>query len=313
MVSCLSDIPGLNVREDVPLRELTRFGLGGPARVLADAATEGGLAAALAYLCETGLPHALIGGGSNLIASEAGFTGVVLRYTAPKIDINGPLLIAEAGAVLQHLVDFSIEKGLKGLETMTGIPGWVGGAVYGNAGAYGHSIQERIEWVRFFDGQRFREISNAECDFRYRESVFKVRKDWIIVATALRLDPADPLELRATADRILKIRNEKYPPTMRCAGSIFKNLILADLTREIRAKIPPAVIREGKVPSAYFLQEVGAKGMLNGSIRVADYHANLIYNAGGGTADQLREVIDTLKLRVKSAYGLELEEEVQYL
>ena len=313
MVSCLSDIPGLDVREDVPLREVTRFGLGGPARVLADAVTESGLAAAVAYLCGAGLPHALIGGGSNLIASDAGFTGVVLRCTAAKIDIKGPLLIAEAGAVLQHLVDFSIERGLKGLETMTGIPGWVGGAVYGNAGAYGHSIQERIQWVRFFDGQRFREISNAECDFRYRESIFKVRKDWIVVAAALRLDPADPLELRASADGILKIRNEKYPPTMRCAGSIFKNLILADLAPDIRAKVPSGVIREGKVPSAYFLQEVGAKGMLNGSIQVADYHANLIFNAGGGTAEQLREVIETLKLRVKNAYGLELEEEVQYL
>jgi UDP-N-acetylmuramate dehydrogenase len=313
MVSCLSGIPGLDVREDVPLHELTRFGLGGPARVLADAVTESGLAAAVAHLCGAGLPHALIGGGSNLIASDAGFTGVVLRYTAPKIDIKGPLLIAEAGAVLQHLVDFSIERGLRGLETMTGIPGWVGGAVYGNAGAYGHSIQERIQWVRFFDGQRFREISNAECDFRYRESIFKVRKDWIVVAAALRLDRADPLELRASADGILKIRNEKYPPTMRCAGSIFKNLILADLAPDIRAKVPSSVIREGKVPSAYFLQEVGAKGMLNGSIQVADYHANLIFNAGGGTAEQLREVIETLKLRVKNAYGLELEEEVQYL
>jgi UDP-N-acetylmuramate dehydrogenase len=313
MVSCLSGIPGLDVREDVPLREVTRFGLGGPARVLADAVTESGLAAAVAYLCRAGLPHALIGGGSNLIASDAGFTGVVLRYTAAKIDINGPLLIAEAGAMLQHLVDFSIERGLRGLETMTGIPGWVGGAVYGNAGAYGHSIQERIEWVRFFDGQRFREISRAECDFRYRESIFKVRKDWIIVAAALRLDHADPLELRASADGIIKIRNEKYPPTMRCAGSIFKNLILADLAPDIRAKVSSTVIREGKVPSAYFLQEVGAKGMLNGSIQVADYHANLIFNAGGGTAEQLREVIETLKLRVKNAYGLELEEEVQYL
>ena len=313
MVSCLSGIPGLDVREDVPLREVTRFGLGGPARVLADAVTESGLAAAVAHLCGAGLPHALIGGGSNLIASDAGFTGVVLRYTAPKIDIKGPLLIAEAGAVLQHLVDFSIERGLRGLETMTGIPGWVGGAVYGNAGAYGHSIQERIQWVRFFDGQRFREISNAECDFRYRESIFKVRKDWIVVAVALRLDPADPLELRASADGIIKIRNVKYPPTMRCAGSIFKNLILADLPPDIRAKVPATVIREGKVPSAYFLQEVGAKGMLNGSIQVADYHANLIFNAGGGTAEQLREVIETLKLRVKNAYGLELEEEVQYL
>ena len=313
MLSRLSGARGLQIREDVQLSEVTRFALGGPARVLADASTEDALVAAMNALCESGFPYALIGGGTNLIASDTGFRGVVLRYTANKIHLKGGLLTVEAGAMLQHLVDFCIEQGLQGLETMTGIPGWVGGAIYGNAGAYGQAIQERVEWVRFFDGQRFREIGNADCDFRYRESIFKVRKDWIVVAAGLRLETGDPRRLRVIADDILKIRNEKYPPTMRCAGSIFKNLILAELPGSIRARVPDAVIREGKVPSAYFLQEVGAKGMANGGIHVADYHANLIYNSGGGTAAQVREVIETLKLRVKSTYGLELEEEVQYL
>lgn len=313
MVSRLLGVPGLQVCENVRLGDLTRFGLGGPARFLADASTEDALATALSAVRKEGCPHALIGGGTNLIVSDEGFPGVVLRYTANRIEANGNVATVEAGALLQELVDFSIGRGLKGLETMTGIPGWVGGAIYGNAGAYGHSIQERIEWVRFFDGERFREIDNNACDFRYRESIFKLRKDWIIVAAGLRLDSADPAQLRATADDTLKIRNEKYPPTMCCAGSIFKNLLLAELHSDIRAKVPEKVVREGKVPSAYFLEQVGAKGMAKGSIRVANYHANLIYNSGGGTACRLRELIETLKLRVKSAYGLELEEEVQYL
>jgi UDP-N-acetylmuramate dehydrogenase len=313
MIARLSGIQGLSVCENVPLRDLTRFGLGGPARFLADASTEDALDAALTELIKARFPHTLIGGGSNLIASDRGFPGVVLRYTAKDIQADGPLLIVDAGAVLQDLVNFTIEQGLKGLETMTGIPGWVGGAVYGNAGAYGHSINERIEWLRFFDGQGFREIGNADCDFRYRESVFKRQKDWIVVKAALRLSPSDPALLRSTADDILKVRNEKYPPTMQCAGSIFKNLILAELPGSLRDRIPEKVIREGKVPSAYFLQEVGAKGMVNGGIRVADYHANLIYNSGGGTAEELRQIIETLKLNVKNTYGLELEEEVQYL
>jgi len=313
MVSRLLGVPGLQVCENVLLRDLTRFGLGGPAQFLVDASTEDSLAAALSAVRKGTCPHALIGGGTNLIVSDEGFPGVVLRYTASRIEADGSVMSVQAGALLQELVDFSIARGLRGLETMTGIPGWVGGAIYGNAGAYGHSIQERIEWVRFFDGARFREIDNRACDFRYRESIFKLRKDWIIVAAALRLDPEDSAQLQATADDILKIRNEKYPPTMRCAGSIFKNLLLADLPSEIRAKVPEKVVREGKVPSAYFLEQVGAKGMVNGPIAVANYHANLIYNSGGGTARWLRELIETLKLRVKSTYGLELEEEVQYL
>jgi UDP-N-acetylmuramate dehydrogenase len=196
---------------------------------------------------------------------------------------------------------------------MTGIPGWVGGAIYGNAGAYGHSIHERVESVRFFDVASVREIGNAACEFRYRDSVFKRQKDWIILSAVLRLDRADPAELRATAEGILKIRNEKYPPTMRCAGSIFKNLILTELPAAVQARIPERVVREGKVPSAYFLEVAGAKGMVNGGVRVATYHANLIYNDGGGTALEVRQLIGELKRRVRDQFGIELEEEVQYI
>jgi UDP-N-acetylmuramate dehydrogenase len=304
---------GLDVREDVQLRNLTRFALGGRAHGLVDASTEDALARALVIVYDAGVTHAVIGGGTNLIPADEGFPGVILRYTAKAIEANGVLVTVEAGAVLQDLVDFAISRGLKGLETMTGIPGWVGGAVYGNAGAYGHSIQERIEWVRIFDGKQFREIGNCACEFQYRESIFKKRKEWILVSAGLRLEPGDPEVLRQTAEDILKIRNQKYPPGMCCAGSIFKNLILSGLGSEVQAQIPAKVIREGKVPSAFFLEEVGAKGMVNGGIRVADYHANLIYNSGEGTSRELREIVDTLKLRVKSTYGLELEEEVQYL
>jgi UDP-N-acetylmuramate dehydrogenase len=306
-------LPNLQITENVPLRQLTRFAIGGPARLLMDASTEQALVSAFERIREAQSPWALTGGGTNLLAADEGFPGVVLRYTAKKIHIAGTLVTVEAGAILQDVVDATIEQGLRGLETMTGIPGWIGGAVYGNAGAYGHSIQERIESVRFFDGQNFRELDNPSCEFQYRESIFKKHKDWIVTSTTLRLDPANPAELRATAEGILKIRNEKYPPTMRCAGSIFKNLILAELPLSVRERVPQTVIREGKVPSAYFLEQVGAKGITNGAIRVADYHANLIYNESGGTAREVRQVIEELTDKVRQVYGLQLEEEVQYL
>jgi UDP-N-acetylmuramate dehydrogenase len=143
--------------------------------------------------------------------------------------------------------------------------------------------------------------------------VFKRHKDWIVLEATLRLPPGDPTKLQATAAGILKVRNEKYPPTMRCAGSIFKNLILAELSEAVRAQVPERVIREGKVPSAYFLELAGAKGMILGGVRVADYHANLIYNADGGTSQQVRELIGMLKRKVMDRCGLLLEEEVQYL
>jgi UDP-N-acetylmuramate dehydrogenase len=313
MLARLAAIPNLQCQENVPLSRYTRFAIGGPAHLLADASSETALIAALRELRGKACPHALIGGGSNLVADDAGFAGVVLRYTENRIEVDPPVVRARAGAVLQHLVDATIEAGLRGLETMTGIPGWVGGAIYGNAGAYGHSVHEFVESVRFFDGEQIREMGNATCEFRYRESVFKRNKDWIVLECSLRLSPGDPEKLRTIATDILKIRNEKYPPTMRCAGSIFKNLILAELPESVRAQVPERVIREGKVPSAYFLEQAGAKGIVNGGIRVADYHANLIYNSDGGTSREVREVIELLKHRVEDRFGLRLEEEVQYV
>jgi len=313
MLARLAAIPELECSENVPLSRVTRFAIGGPARILADASSEAALIAALGLMRGANHPHALIGGGSNLVADDRGFPGVVLRYTAKKIEIDGSLVRVAAGAVLQDLVDSTIAAGLEGLHTMTGIPGWVGGAVYGNAGAYGHSIHEFVESVRFLDGSAVREIGNAACEFHYRDSVFKRHKDWIVLETALRLSPGDAAALRTAADAILKVRNEKYPPAMRCAGSIFKNLILAELPESVRAQVPERVIREGKVPSAYFLELAGAKGMVLGGVQVADYHANLIYNAGGGTSQEVQELIATLKRRVKDRSGLLLEEEVQYL
>jgi UDP-N-acetylmuramate dehydrogenase len=309
----LEDIPNLAVSEGALLSQYTRFAIGGPAAVCADAADELSFMEAWKVARASGAPYAVIGGGTNLIVADAGFPGIVLRFTAREIASQGASVRAQAGADLQALVDYCIDHELKGMETMTGIPGWVGAAVYGNAGAYGHSIQERIGEVRFFDGVGVRTFGNAECQFHYRESVFKRHKDWVIFSAELDMDRAPAEELRKTADDILKIRLEKYPLTMNCAGSIFKNLILAELPDTVQRQVPGRVIREGKVPSAYFLEQVGARGMQNGGIRVAEYHANLIYNEGQGTAAQLCAVIGELKSRVQRQFGLMLEEEVQYV
>jgi UDP-N-acetylmuramate dehydrogenase len=313
MVARLAAIPNLKVTENVPLSRYARFELGGPARLLADAGTEAALSQAIQIVREENWPWTVIGGGSNLVVDDAGFPGVVVRHVASQIVRSGDRLTVDSGVLLQNLVDNSISLNLRGLETMTGIPGWVAGAVYGNAGAYGHSIEEYVERVRFFDGQAFQEIDNRGCEFDYRESVFKRHKQWVITSAVLRLAPGDGPSLKAHADEILRIRNEKYPPSMRCAGSIFKNLMLRDLPESVRAQVPERVMREGKVPSAYFLEQAGAKGMRNGGIRVAEYHANLIYNETGGTSAQLRQVIDELKSRVEARFGLVLEEEVQYI
>jgi UDP-N-acetylmuramate dehydrogenase len=309
----LAQIPTLHIQRDASLSLYTRFGIGGPADVYAETDRVEPFVEALNAVRASGQPYALIGGGTNLIVSDRGFRGVVLRFTARNVAVAGERIAADAGAELQDVVDCAIANGLKGLETMAGIPGSLGAAVYGNAGAYGRSISEIVDKVRFFDGACERVFRNEDCEFQYRESVFKKHKDWIIFSAELVLKAADAMELRGAADEILALRSRKYPTTMKCAGSIFKNLLYADLPPAAVAAVPPNVIREGKVPAAWFLEQAGAKGLSRGDIRVADYHANLIFNAGAGTASELVEVIAELKRRVRDCFGIDLEEEVQYV
>ena len=314
IVDQLARIPCVSVSEGVPLSQHTRFGIGGPAGVFVQAADEAAFTEAFRMSQSSGAACVVIGEGTNLIVSDQGFDGIVLRQAAHAIYHHGVTVTAQAGAGLQALVDYCVDHGLRGLETMTGIPGSVGAAVYGNAGAYGHSIDECVRGVRFVDGSSpIRSLHPPACEFRYRESVFKQHKDWIILDVELEMTPAPVAELYKTAGEIFNIRLAKYPPSMKCAGSIFKNLILAELPESVQSHIPERVIREGKAPSAYFLEQVGAKGMRNGGICVADYHANLIYNAGGGTARELCALIGELKARVRGRFGLDLEEEVQYV
>jgi UDP-N-acetylmuramate dehydrogenase len=309
----LAAIPNLQASAGVPLAGYTRFGIGGPAGVLAETSRVESLQSALRIVRESGQPFVVIGGGSNLIVADEGFPGVVLRFTAAALEADGNRVTAQAGAELQALVDFTVERGLAGLETLTRIPGWVGAAVYGNAGAYGRTISEAILTVTYTDGDAVHCLTNAECGFHYRESVFKRRKDWIVLSTELALREADPAGLRLAASEIAQIRDQKFPPTMKCAGSIFKNLLVAELPAGVASQVPEAVVRQGKVAAAWFLEQIGAKGMARGAIHVADYHANLIYNTGGGAARDLCALIGELRTRVRARFGFDLEEEVQYI
>ncbi len=313
MTPDFTGIPLLEVRGEAPLAAFTRFGIGGPAELLVETGDAGSLAAALAVARRSGKPVVVIGGGTNLVAADEGFPGIVLRYTASRIAADGTRVTADAGAELQALVDFTVERGLKGLETLTRIPGWVGAAVHGNAGAYGHSISERIVRVNFTGGGPPCALAGHECGFRYRDSVFKRRKDWIILSAELELGNAGPAELRRVADEIAAIRDSKFPPAMKCAGSIFKNLLAGQLPAHVAGQVPSEAVREGKIAAGWFLERAGARGMALGGMRVADYHGNLIYNAGGGTALELCGLISELKRRVRERFGLELEAEVQFI
>ncbi|MFL6414508.1 MAG: UDP-N-acetylmuramate dehydrogenase [Bryobacteraceae bacterium] len=309
----LRAIPALEIRESEPLAPYTRFRLGGKAALFCATDSRQAFAQALKAAAKLDAPHMVIGGGTNLVVSDDGFDGLVLQFTGSKIDLKGTALTVEAGAVLQDVVDRSIELGLEGLQTMTGIPGFTGGAVYGNAGAYGHSINELVMRVDFAEDGHETSFDNAQCGFAYRHSRFKNHKNWVILATELQFKRGNRDSLANAAREIRAVRDAKYPPSMKCAGSIFKNVLISNLPAQTQALVPSNLIRDGKVPSAFFLEQVGAKGIRRGDIQVATYHANLIYNAGDGRAADLVALIQELKKRVRERFDFEIEEEVQYV
>lgn len=309
----LAAVAGLRVEPEVPLGVFTRFGIGGPADLFGWAESPAALSSSYLAARDLGVAFYLLGDGSNVIVSDEGFRGLVVRYTADRVEYRDGAILADSGASLQALVNITLDHSLEGMHTLTRIPGSVGGAVYGNAGAYGHQIDEFVRQVEFVDGSELRSFGPTECEFEYRESIFKRRKDWLITSVRLRLPEGDAASLRARASEIRSIRDEKFPPSMRCAGSIFKNLYLRDLPAGAAGVVPDRAVRDGKVASAFFLEQVGAKGMRNGGIEVAPYHANLMYNCGGGTGTQVCELVDELKVRVRERFGFEVEEEVQYL
>ena len=309
----LAAIAGVRVHRNVSLATLARFAMGGPAAVLAESSDPKVFAAALDMVRASGCPWIVLGGGTNLIAEDAGYPGVILRFRGARMHVRGNTIWVEAGADLEALVDASVDAGLEGLHTMKRIPGWVGGAVYGNAGAYGHSLHEFVEHVQYLEDGRECAATLAECEFAYRHSAFKTHKNRVVIAVQLKLPKGDADALRARATEIQRTRDAKFPPTMRCAGSIFKNFLAAQLPPDALARVPQKSIIEGKVPSAWFLEQVGAKGMQRGGIQVAGYHANLIYNDGQGTSADFKLLVGELKKRVWEAFGVVCEEEVQYV
>lgn len=309
----LSQVADLRVLVGAELRHHTRFRLGGPCWFLADAETSPAYQSAYKLLSDSKISWTSIGRGTNLVVNDAGYHGAILRYSAAQKTVSHTIISVDAGAELNDLVDFANAQALAGMESMAGIPGWVGGAIYGNAGAYGQSIHQTLESVEFFDGEQVREWTNEECGFRYRHSSFKEHKELQILSAKFRFEPGDQQLLQEKSKNIRAARDAKFPPSMACAGSIFKNFLWKDLPEKARLAVPPNKIIEGKVPAGWFLEQVGARGLEAGGIRVADYHANLIYNTGAGTTADLLSLIGTLKNRVTHSFDLPLEEEVQYL
>ncbi len=333
----------LNIQKNFPLSKITTLQIGGPAKEFAVVKTEEELIEAIKYAKENSLEFLVIGGGSNLLIADEGVNKLIIKneirgitasegrdiadlhsvspegaYLKIKMaDRAKQILVVKSGTILQDLVNYTIENGLSGIEKMTGIPGTVGGAVYGNAGAYGQTISDNLVEVKFLnldakelDPGSMSGMTKEECQFDYRYSNFK-QSHFPILEIKFSLTPSDPGELKKTADGTLSKRLPKYPVGIKCPGSFFKNIIAKTLPEELLKNIPEDKIPYGKLSVGYLLEEVGAQGDKLGQIEIAPYHANLFINKGGGTAKDFYELAKKYVQKVYEKFEIKIEPEVQ--
>lgn len=304
----------MQIKSNYPLKKITTLQIGGPAKKFVTVSKEEELLEAIQYAKQNNLDYLVIGGGSNLLVSDDGVDKLIIKNEITGIASQGLALQVKSGTVLQDLVDYSIHHGLTGLQKITDIPGTVGGAVYGNAGAYGQTISDHITTVSVLNpiNLTIQQFNNPECDFNYRDSGFK-RNHSIILEVTFQLEKGDPQTLQQEADNVLSKRLIKYPKDIKCPGSFFKNIVADTLPKEILEKLPSEAIVYGKLPAGYLLEQVGAKGQKLDGIEIATYHANLFINKDSGTAKAFYDLAQKYARKVKEKFGISLEPEVQLI
>jgi UDP-N-acetylmuramate dehydrogenase len=286
-------LPG--VRKNVLLNSYSTFKIGGRAKYFFVATKKEDLIKAINTAKKIKSPFFILGQGSNLLISDKGFIGFVVRLQVTGYRLKGNTIYAEAGVLLSRLVSLALENNLTGLEWAVGIPGTVGGAINGNAGAFGQSMAEMVKEVEVYDvkNKKVRNLKNKNCKFSYRESIFKNNKDLIIISANLRLKKGNKGKIKQKIKEYLKQRIKTQPLKLPSIGSIFKN---------------PEGLFAGEL-----IEKCGLKGKRIGDVKISEKHANFIINLGKGKAKEVRKLITFIKKKVKERFGITLEEEIQYL
>jgi len=281
-----------DVRREEPLHLHVSFRIGGPAEVLVVPRSADELRAVACALFAAGVPYAILGRGSNLLISDRGVSGIVLKigHGLDRARWSATGVTAEAGAGLPALAMRASERGLGGLEFAAGIPASVGGAIAMNAGAHGHSMDEITDFVTVLRPSGEETWGRHDLAFAYRTSRLQ-REPGIVLDVTLRLTPADPGRTRATLASWLDDRARTQPIGPPSSGCIFRN--------------PPGDAAGRLIDAA------GAKGLRSGAVEVSDVHANYMINAGGGRAADVLTLVDDVRHRVRERFGVELELEVK--
>ncbi|HXG50091.1 MAG TPA: UDP-N-acetylmuramate dehydrogenase [candidate division Zixibacteria bacterium] len=298
LVEELRKIPGLTIRLCEPLAPFTSIKIGGPADYLIEAGTEEALARLLPLLRRHGTAVCFLGNGSNVLVSDLGVRGAVIRLSGEfrrvRWDEEGETVraLAGAGCAVTQLVREAARRGYAGLEFAEGIPGSVGGALAMNAGAYGSEFERLVDRVEGLSaaGERVR-FERGEMRFAYRES--NLPPGMIVTRVVLRLAKEDPARVSSRVRELVQRRRSSQPAGHPNSGSMFRN--------------PPGDFAGRLVEAA------GLKGKRIGQSQISEKHANFIVNLGGAKAAEVRRLMELAQAEVKARFGVELQPEVRFL
>lgn len=292
--------PNWNVQRLIPLADHTSIRIGGPADYFVSVKDQNIFIDLYGFCRREGIRFLVLGHGTNVFFPEYGFRGLVAVLQFDRMaTIAGNAIVAEAGAALSDLVQLCAENALTGCEFASGIPGTIGGAIYGNAGAYGHALSERLIRAKVMTDDGAIQIATPDFFmFAYRDSELK-RNGAMVLQAEFQFSRGDSMQIRTRMQEILELRRAKLPPwETPTAGSYFKNL---------------KDDQGNPTPAAKLLDAVGSKQISVGDAAVHPKHANIFYNRGHATATQMLELEEILRQRVKERFGVNLEREVMYI
>ena len=285
------------VKTNVPLKNYTTFRIGGAAEYFFTAKSKEDLMKAILAAQIYNLPFFILGGGSNLLVSDNGFRGLVIKIQNSKFQILDSKIIAESGVLLGKLVNISASKGLTGLEEAMAIPGTIGGAIRGNTGAFGKSMADVIKTVTVLEFSnskfKFRIFENKDCKFDFRDSIFKRNPNLIILSAEIQLKRGDKKDIKEKMKKYLDYRKKNHPLNFPSIGCIFKN--------------------SKNFYAGELIEKCGLKGKRIGDVKVSEKHCNFIVNLGHGTAENVKELIKIIKQKAKEKFNIKLEEEIELL
>lgn len=303
-LAALRAVFGGRLQHGVPLAPLTTFRIGGPAEyfLITESREEAGRALQLAH--SAGIPVTVLGGGSNVLVSDDGVSGLVIRMRGGEVvQLDGGNIRAGAGVTINGLVRWTITHGLAGLEAWAGTPGTVGGAIYGNAHFRGRNISDFVTCVTLASADgRIEAVPAADMGFAYDFSRLHDTRE-IVIAADFRATRGEPEALRAVARQSLAYRKQTQPLAMPSAGCIFQN---PDPARD---RVPEGI----PCSAGALVDRAGLKGASEGQARVSPTHANFIVNEGQASAADVRTLIERCKSEVARQFGVALREEIVYL